>query len=82
MDTLKLILCWVVGVGIFGMLFLFLIKGAIERQHWLDKHCKVIGEMSGSTSIGYAFTGKGGMVVTSSPGKTGYQCDDGKQYWE
>lgn len=52
------------------------IKSAIAHQDWLDSHCMVIGEISGS----YVYSSNGHSGWTS--GKTGYKCDDGKEYWE
>lgn len=57
-------------------------KSAQERQAWLDSNCKVVGEVSGSHSYGYATNGDGGFVTTYTAGKTGYECNDGKTYWE
>lgn len=57
-------------------------KSAQERQAWLDANCKVVGEISGSTGVGYATNGSGGVVTTYTAGKTGYECNDGKTYWE
>ena len=57
-------------------------KSAQERQAWLDANCKVVGEVSGSTAIGYTSAGDGGVVTTYTAGKTGYECNDGKTYWE
>jgi hypothetical protein len=49
--------------------------------------CKVVGVMSGSaqTGVGFGMTANGqiGTLVTttSTPGKTGWLCDDGITYW-
>lgn len=55
-----------------------------KRNQWRkDHHCKIIGQISGSSHFGMAFTGKGMAPVTMfESGKTGYVCDDGLQYWE
>lgn len=73
---------------LIGLLFWFLIHTATkEQEKWnkfADTHnCKVVGKISGSTGVGYGVTSNGSMgtVITSIPGKTGYQCDDGVTYW-
>lgn len=57
-------------------MFSSLVYMSIERGKWLDAHCTIIGSVSGFSSI----VSTGDVVFT--PGKTGYKCDDGKEYWE
>ncbi len=77
MKTFLLVLAF------FGMFYLALKDGA-KRNEWLATHCKVIGEISGDVGTGFGRTSSGsfGTVTTYTPGKTGYQCDDNKTYWE
>lgn len=74
-----------VGVGLFVCLIVFfLVKGQMERQEWLDAHCEVMGKTSSSTGVATTVNSSGGVGVGSVyiPGKTGYKCDDGMEYWE
>ena len=86
METMeeKTIITLVVLVFIGLLVFVGYVE--IERQKWLDEHCQVIGEVSSSVGTAVTYTGgkNGGVGVgpVFIPGKTGYQCDDGKQYWE
>lgn len=63
------------------------VVGAIKSEKawhaYADTHCKVIGEVSASTGVGTVIgsDGKVGMGTVYVPGKTGYRCDDGKDYW-
>ena len=62
-----------------------------EQKEWeafsSEHYCKVVGRMTGGsqTGVGYGVTnnGKFGTIVTTTttPGKTGYLCDDGVTYW-
>lgn len=60
-----------------------------EQEEWdafrLAHNCKVVAKISGSTATGIApvIGGNGGVAVTitSIPGKTGWQCDDGVTYY-
>lgn len=56
-----------------------LIVVGVKRDKWLREHCYKIGEMSSSVGVGSSSNGSATVIT---PGKTGYQCDDGKQYWE
>ena len=78
-DVLKIIGYVLAVAAVIGVLVL-MILASVERQDWLDKHCTVIGKMSGSVAPG--ITTNGSFAATYIPGKTGYQCDDGKTYWE
>lgn len=75
MDKSELIMLFAIVAIIITYAFV-----KIDRQKWLNQHCKVIGEMSGDIGVGIGY--KGDPVITYTPGKTGYKCDDGKQYWE
>lgn len=57
---------------------------AVQRESWLKEHCIVIGEISGSTSIGTGITTSGSVAVVPifNAGKTQYKCDDGIIYTE
>jgi len=71
-------------IVITGILVFFAVKFGNERQVWLNEHCEVIGKVSGSSAPTTGFTSSGNMTFGSTyiPGKTGYKCDDGLEYWE
>jgi len=80
-----------VGVGIFGTLFL-LIAGTIwlivedgrEWAHFRDAHnCRVVSKIRGDTFNTWSVGPNGQMQVGigSTPSKTGYLCDDGITYY-
>lgn len=60
------------------------IHNSLKRKKWLEQNCKIIGEISPSSSVGMGISSNGSlaMVPVFIPGKTGYQCNDGKKYWE
>jgi len=73
----------VVGIVVVIIISFFIVRSDMRRQKWLDTHCTIFGEMSDSVGVGTVYTGKGvGVGTTYIAGKTGYKCDDGKQYWE
>lgn len=81
-DWLKIVF---LGLGILFIISLpFQLYNQCQRQKWLEQNCKIIGEMSSSSSVGIGTSSNGSlaMVPVFIPGKTGYQCNDGKQYWE
>lgn len=51
-------------------------------QFRTDHHCRVVGQMDGSTGIGPNMSGNGGVSVVFIAGKTGWLCDDGITYWK
>lgn len=64
--------------------------GAIEDQRQWSAFsaahaCKIVGHMSGDTvtTVAPIIGGNGGIAVgvSSTPSKTGWQCDDGVTYW-
>lgn len=66
------------------------IYGSIqEAERWAlfkEQHeCKIVGHERGHTSTGVApiIGGNGGVgiVVTSTPDKTGWECNNGITYW-
>ena len=66
------------------------IYGTIQEQKEWDAfsvahNCRVVAKISGFTLTGVApvIGGNGGVAVTitSIPGKTGWQCDDGVTYY-
>jgi hypothetical protein len=77
---------------ILAVLFILLIPLAIvgavqaERQ-WeafrVAHDCRIVGQMSGSSSVGFGLSSDGKPVTTyhSTPGKTGWRCNDGVTYW-
>lgn len=79
------------GIFLFGAIVVLVALGAFatvyDALEWdrfkIAHNCKVIGEISGSTSVGVGISSNGSpsVVPVYTPGKTGYACDDGKQYW-
>lgn len=67
------------GLLIFGSL--------AENKAWqkfkVEHNCKVVAKTSPTTGTGIGMTTNGNVatVVTTSPGKTGWECDDGVTYW-
>ena len=55
-----------------------------ERKEWLNNNCVKIGSQSASSAPTTGFTTSGNMTFGSTyiPGKTGYKCNDGLEYWE
>ena len=81
--------CWTL-IAICVAIILVAIYAEIQEQYewnvWATAHaCKVIGHMEGSSSVGVGPStgGNGGVaiVTTTVPGKVGFLCDDGQQYW-
>jgi hypothetical protein len=58
-----------------------------ESREWdtfkAAHECRVVGKMSGSvtTGVGVAPNGQIATVIGSTPGKTGWLCNDGVTYW-
>lgn len=58
-----------------------------ESRKWeafkVAHECRVVGQMSGSvtTGVGIAASGQIATVIGSTPGKTGWLCNDGVTYW-
>ena len=58
-----------------------------EREAWAlfaaEHSCRVVGKQSGTTSIMILPNATSGttLIPITSPGKTGYACDDGVTYW-
>lgn len=61
------------------VLFYFAIVAEIEWQKWAAEHCTVIGHVAPSSGTG--IDANGNVTVVTIPGKTGYRCDDGMEYW-
>lgn len=73
-------------------LFLILIPVTLWLDHndqiawdkfYIDHKCKVVGRTSASVGVGYGLTATGqfGTVMTTTPGRIGYLCDDEITYW-
>lgn len=58
-----------------------------EQDQWnafaVAHDCKKVGEISPSSSfgIGIGTNGQTSIVPISTPGKTGFACNDGITYW-
>lgn len=76
----------VIASVIIGVIVLcvFAYNESVERQNWLNSNCKIIGKVSGSSTVATGVSSNGNVTVTPVyiPGKTGYQCNDGLTYWE
>lgn len=83
MDRQEIIMFSVMAMIIIGLIVCIAILSE-QRQSWLDEHCEVIGNVSGSSAPTIGFITSGNMTFGSTyiPGKTGYQCDDGLEYWK
>lgn len=66
------------------------IYGSIEEaKQWSEfkssHNCKIVGKEKGhlQTGVGPVMSGSGGVavIITSTPDKVGYLCDDGVTYW-
>lgn len=57
----------------------FAMKESYDWHKWAERHCKVFARTSGDTVIGIGANGQ--MTTAYIPGKTGYRCDDGMEYW-
>lgn len=76
---------------ILGMFWLLISLSAAQEAKWQSykeaHHCKKVGHMRGDVHTGVATTvGANGQVsvspvVTTTPDKTGWLCDDGVTYW-
>ena len=73
-----------------GFIVWALYMSVLENRRWkayAAEHCKIVGKMSGDTSVGVGNivnpNGSVGMVVTTTTtaGKTGWACDDGITHW-
>lgn len=86
-DRFMVLLLPVLVIALIALPFLSYYVIKADREQWAkfaaENNCRVVGKMSGSTSTGFGVTSNGqmGTVVTSTPGKTGYLCDDGVTYW-
>lgn len=61
----------------------FTIYGEIQWHKWVSTHCTEIGTISDSIGAG-PMVGSNGVVgvgISYIPGKTGYKCGDGEEYW-
>lgn len=68
-----------VFVAAMAVLFYFAIVAEIKWQRWAAEHCTVIGRIAPSSGTG--LDANGDVTVVTIPGKTGYRCDDGMEYW-
>ena len=77
--------------SVFALIPLMIYASIQEQSEWesfaAEHDCKVVGRMKGDVGVG---VGTGimsngqigtGTVVTSTPDKTAYLCDDGVTYW-
>lgn len=88
-GRIMLFMCAVILISLFAFPFgLYALKEAAEEFNlWASEHCKIVGKIESSVSIGTGtsimYNGKLGTITTTNiePEKTGYQCDDGITYW-
>lgn len=82
---------WLIIGGVFAVIVGFIGLGVyaavIEMGAWdkfKNEHdCKIVGEISGSSTVAIG-VGSNGQVTTVpvfTPGKTGWQCNNGMTYW-
>lgn len=73
------------GVAILGGLLVYAFYKDAQAWHKfrIEQNCKVVGKISPSTGVGPGVGANGQMttVVITTPGKTGWLCDDGVTYW-
>lgn len=77
---------WGLGIGvvIVAAIVALAIDDDNKWQRFVAQHdCKVFAEISSSSSLAVGFSSNGGSAVVPvyTPGKTGYRCNDGKEYW-
>lgn len=79
---MKLIISAIVVLLIL-VIYLAVQEQRVWNQYIVDHACKVVGREKGHSSVGYGLMTNGtmGTVVTSTPSKTGWLCDDGVTYW-
>jgi len=73
--------------SIIPLISLIIWAGLQSDRAWalfkIEHNCRIVGKMSGDviTSFGPVTGGGVAMSVGATPGKTGWQCDDGMTYW-
>ena len=85
----------IIVFGLIGIVFGGLIGGLIhaknkQEEAWqqfvVDHECVIVGRIAGSTQTGYGYgiTSSGkyghGVVITTEPAKTVYDCNDGLRW--
>lgn len=68
----------------FSLLFAFLIYASIiEANNWAtykkENNCIKFSEIS--ATVAPTITTSGNVGITTIPGKTGWRCDNGKEFW-
>jgi hypothetical protein len=75
------------AVMVLVMIYLDIEEAREWRAFKVEHHCAVIGSMKGGSSVavGTTVTSGGHVGVSVTPvfesDKTGWKCDDGKEYW-
>jgi hypothetical protein len=78
---------YIIGAALVAALVMAVKFDAQERAEWnefaKDHDCKAVEFKKGTTSTGYAVSGKGTIstIVSSEPDQTCWACNDGKRYW-
>ena len=86
-DTAEIVVPLVIGavlIAIFVAAVFALRADAKEWQAFKDaNHCEARGYIDGHTNVGYGLTanGKMGTVITSTPRKTRWVCDNGVEIY-
>ena len=85
-----------IGRGILGIIVLLILMIPVtiyssikDYEQWeifkVEHNCKIVGRERGNISTGVSpiigSNGGVGVIVVSSPDKTGWKCDDGITYW-
>lgn len=80
MDDIKEKIAFLFIALLILFILIALFQQDVKRKKWLHDHCNIIGKMS--DDIGIGVSSNGNAVTTFIPGKTGYKCEDGFEYWE
>lgn len=79
MDTFEKLV-----VAVMVLVLIALVAALVQdNQNWqkfkVEHNCKVVGKTAGTWSTGISSSGS--VVSVSTPGQTGWACDDGVTYW-
>ena len=82
MTKVKLILGCILTVIALG--FITGVYYNIQHKVWLKTHCTIVSEAKGQfySHVVIDMNGKPSVVNTVTNDTVGYQCDDGKTYFE
>ena len=84
MDTSDVL----IPAGIVVLVAVVIAAAIHDSNEWdkfkIDHHCKVVGKMDGDVfnTFGVGSNGQAVVGIGTTPGKTGWLCDDGVTYWK